>query len=86
MMSKRQYTAGLALLVLIIAACASTSGQFYDTGISDEEYIAIAGQTEEARAFLTRYPQAEIYVDRSGALAVDYRVTRQPVVNTAHEW
>jgi flagellar basal body-associated protein FliL len=48
---------------------------FYDTGISDEEYIEIASQTLEAQKFLEKYPNATIYVDRSGALAVDYRVT-----------
>ena len=29
----------------------------------------------EAQKFLEKYPNATIYVDRSGALAVDYRVT-----------
>jgi hypothetical protein len=48
---------------------------FYDTGISDEEYIEIASQTLEAQKFLEKYPNATICVDRSGALAVDYRVT-----------
>jgi len=48
---------------------------FYDTGISDEEYIEIASQTLEAQKFLEKYPNATIYVDRSGRLAVDYRVT-----------
>jgi len=48
---------------------------FYDTGISDEEYTEIASQTLEAQKFLAKYPNATIYVDRSGALAVDYRVT-----------
>ena len=48
---------------------------FYDTGISDEEYIEITSQTLEAQKFLEKYPNATIYVDRSGALAVDYRVT-----------
>jgi len=48
---------------------------FYDTGISDEEYIEITSQTVEAQKFLEKYPNATIYVDRSGALAVDYRVT-----------
>ncbi len=48
---------------------------FYDTGITDEEYIEIASQTLEAQKFLEKYPNATIYVDRSGALAVDYRVT-----------
>lgn len=49
---------------------------FYDTGISDEEYIAIAGQTAEAQKFLEKYPDATILVDRSGALAVDYRLDK----------
>jgi len=48
---------------------------FYDTGISDEEYIEIASQTLEAQKFLEKYPNATIYVERSGALAVDYSVT-----------
>jgi hypothetical protein len=47
---------------------------FYDTGISDEEYVEITNQTLEAQKFLEKYPNATIYVDRSGALAVDYRV------------
>ena len=47
---------------------------FYDTGISDAEYIETASQTLEAQKFLEKYPNATIYVDRSGALAVDYRV------------
>ena len=47
---------------------------FYDTGISDEEYIEITSQTLEAQKFLEKYPNATIYVDRSGALAVDYRM------------
>ena len=47
---------------------------FYDTGISDEEYIAITNQTMEAQKFLEKYPNATIFVDRSGALAVDYRI------------
>ncbi len=48
---------------------------FYDTGISDEEYIEIVSQTLEAQKFLEKYPNATIYADRSGALAVDYSVT-----------
>jgi hypothetical protein len=48
---------------------------FYDTGISDDEYIEIVSQTVETQKFLEKYPNATIYVDRSGALAVDYRVT-----------
>ena len=47
---------------------------FYDTGISDDEYIETASQTLEAQKFLEKYPNATTFVDRSGALAVDYRV------------
>jgi hypothetical protein len=47
---------------------------FYDNGVKDEEYIAIANQTLEAQKFLEKYPNADIQVDRSGRLAVDYRV------------
>jgi hypothetical protein len=47
---------------------------FYDNGVSDEEYIAITNQTLEAQKFLEKYPNSTIKVDRSGSLAVDYRV------------
>ena len=46
---------------------------FYDTGISDEEYVEITSQTLEAQKFLEKYPNATIWVERSGRLAVDYR-------------
>jgi len=47
---------------------------FYDTGITDEEYIEIASQTLEAQKILEKYPNATIWVEKSGRLAVDYRV------------
>ncbi len=47
---------------------------FYDNGVSDEEYIAITNQTLEAQKFLEKYPNSVVQVDRSGSLAVDYRV------------
>ena len=76
----------LAILAILMTACTFSSGQFYDTGISDEEYISIASTTEEARKFLTYFPRSELYVDRSGALAVDFRVTWQPISSTSQEW
>jgi len=76
----------LAILAILMTACTFSSGQFYDTGISDEEYISIASTTEEARKFLTYFPRSDIYVDRSGALAVDFRVTWQPISSTSQEW
>ena len=51
---------------------------FYDNGVSDEEYVAITNQTLEAQKFLEKYPNAVIQVDRSGSLAVDYRVNNIP--------
>ncbi len=47
---------------------------FYDNGVSDEDYVAITNQTLEAKKFLEKYPESVIEVDRSGALAVDYRL------------
>ncbi len=67
----------LALFGVFLVYERFRSGQYYDTGVSDEEYAATASQTPEAKKFLEKYPDAEIYVDRSGALAVDYRVDGQ---------
>ena len=47
---------------------------FYDNGVTDEEYITITNETLEAQKFLEKYPNATIQVDRSGRLAVDYRM------------
>lgn len=65
----------LVLCGLYLIQDLSRPRTFYDTGISDEKYIEIASQTLEAQKFLEKYPNSTIYVDRSGALAVDYRVT-----------
>ncbi len=59
---------------------------FYDTGISDGEYIKIASQTIEAQKFLEKYPNATIYVDRSSRLAVDYRVDKYQINDTTQSW
>ena len=42
--------------------------------LSDREYIRFAKTTSEAQAFLRKYPQARIQVERSGRLAVDFWV------------
>jgi len=75
-------TISVAAVAVVLVACGFyllrdlyEPRTFYDTGISDEEYIEIASQTVEAQKFLEKYPNATIHVDRSGALAVDYRVT-----------
>jgi len=64
----------LAILGLFTLSELNKPRTFYDNGVSDEEYIAITNQTVEAQKFLQKYPNAVIEVDRSGALAVDYRV------------
>jgi len=48
----------------------------YNTGVSDGEYIEIAKQTIEVQEFLDKYPKAKAYVDRSGSLAVDFRLDK----------
>ena len=44
--------------------------------LPNEVIIGRANQLEEAKIFLTKYPDANIEVDRSGQLAVDYRFTK----------
>jgi hypothetical protein len=73
-------------MLLLVASCAWESQQFYDNGVSDEEYVSIARMHHDAQAFLEEYPQAETYVDRSGRLAVDFRVTKHLVTNTTQHW
>lgn len=43
---------------------------------TDAEYVARAERTQEARAFLAKYPDARRAVERSGAVTVDFRVDR----------
>ena len=74
----------LPAIVILVATGSLISGIVYwkhlrpvnraGTGLSDHESIRIASQIPEAQAFLKRYPHAEVDVDRSGALAVDFRV------------
>jgi hypothetical protein len=72
--------------MLMAASCVVGPQQFYDNGVPDEEYVSIASKHPEARLFLEEYPQAEILVDRSGRLAVDFRVTHHPATSTAEHW
>jgi hypothetical protein len=74
------------IMLLMVTSCAWKPQQFYDNGVSDEEYLSIARTHPDAHAFLEKYPQAETYVDRSGSLAVDFRVTKRPVTNTSQNW
>ena len=64
----------VAIVVLFTLSELNKPRTFYDNGVSDEEYIAITNQTVEAQKFLQKYPNAVTEVDRSVALAVDYRV------------
>ncbi|GBE17905.1 hypothetical protein BMS3Abin16_00493 [archaeon BMS3Abin16] len=83
----------IAVLVLIIAIAVSVGlifteqskpKSFYNTGVADDAYISMANQNPTAQLFLKRYPEASAYVDRSGRLAVDYRIDREIDPNTSH--
>jgi len=53
-------------------------------GISDPEYIRIAKTTTEVRAFLQKYPNAQVAVDRSGSLAVDFWISPPGATHIDH--
>jgi hypothetical protein len=74
------------IMLLMLASCAWGAEQYYDSGISDEDYISIARAHPDAQAFLEEYPQAEAIVDRSGRLAVDFRVTTHSAISTTQQW
>jgi hypothetical protein len=87
-MDKKSFLVLAASLVatMISSSCASVPRQYYDNGVSDEEYVSIARNTPDAQAFVAKYPQAEVLVDRSGKLAVDFRMTKHPMTSTAQTW
>lgn len=73
------------LLIVISIAILIVGGLYYvhlvlpesgkvDYALTDEEYVGLANKTIEAQFFLRRHPDSTILVDRSGRLAVDYRV------------
>lgn len=72
--------------ILMATSCASEPSQFYNNGVTDAEYVSIASNAQIAGFFLEKYPQAEILVDRSGWLAVDFRVSKHPITSTAQSW
>jgi hypothetical protein len=53
-------------------------------GISDPEYIRLAKTTAEVQAFLQKYPNAQVAVDRSGSLAVDVWVSPPGATHIDH--
>jgi hypothetical protein len=63
----------LCLLAFILFGCASLFSSGASAQVSDEQYIAIARDTPEVRAFYSKYPGVQPSVDRGGRLAVDFR-------------
>ncbi len=70
-------------LVLVAAGFAMAAGYFllqpHESRLapfSDREYVARAERTDEARAFLAKYPDAARSVDRSSAVVVEFRAER----------
>jgi|LGOV01.1.fsa_nt_gb hypothetical protein len=87
MMKNKKLFYGVIVIILIglssfVLYDISYPRQFYGTDISDEEYIKIAKSTLEAQKFLEKYPEAIVEVDRSGKLAVDFRVDMRPIIET----
>jgi hypothetical protein len=76
----------LSAIAVMVSSCKGASQQYYDNGISDEEYVSIARGHDDAQAFLERSPQAETNVDRSGSLAVDFLIAARPVTSTTQQW
>jgi len=73
-------------ITLIAISCLPMPRQYYNDGISDEEYIQIARETEEAQAFMFQFPEAKIVVDRSSKLAVDFRYDQVLPASTEQSW
>ncbi len=74
------------IAILMATSCSLMPQQYYDDGVSDEDYIRIASEAEAAQAFLDKYPQTEIYVDRSSKLAVDFRFNKVAPTATVQSW
>ena len=78
-MDRRQLVAVATILMLVFVALVLfvvvPSGRVDDSLVGDEHYLSIARLTPEGRQFLAAYPMAKLAVDRSGALAVDFRAS-----------
>ena len=81
-----QVLAFVWITLLIIVSCDWRPQQFYDNGVSDEEYVSIARLHPAAQSFIELHPLSETYVDRSGMLAVDFRVTKRLPTDTTQDW
>jgi hypothetical protein len=75
-----------AIVILAASACGSLPRTYYDNGVSDEAYIEAARANPDAQAFLDQYPSAEIVVDRSARLAVDFLETRRAAGPANENW
>ena len=81
-------TSSAAILInIVFFILGALSWEYYrpkiDIGaISNEEYIRIAKQSVEAQKFLEKYPNAKIHVDKSGALAVDFRIDSPDITDS----
>src|SRR5574340_1188514 len=76
----------ISLIAILLLISCSRSEQYIDNGIADDVYIRIADGAAESQAFLRQFPEAEILVDRSSKLAVDYRFTQFQPTSTEQSW
>lgn len=72
------------MIAILLTGCIQQ--QWYDNGTPDETYILVAKATHEAQTFLALFPNAEINVDRSGRLAVDFRLDKWPIIDSTKNW
>jgi hypothetical protein len=83
----------LSVLAFLAAACIQTQVSTViqvvpvgPGGSPNHEYIAAAEGAPEAQAFLAQFPQAEVLVDDSGNLAVDFRHNKHLPTRTTESW
>lgn len=66
-----------AVALLFLSGCLEkTCFNSANCPLSDSEYIQIAKTTPEAQAFLQKYPDAIVSVERTEYLAVDFRIEK----------
>ncbi len=64
----------LALLFILLSLISFSGCSEKDFKLSDSEYVSIAKSAPISNQFMEKYPDANIYVDRSGSLAVDFMI------------
>jgi predicted RNase H-related nuclease YkuK (DUF458 family) len=82
--TKRKRSIIIGLIVVAIIVIGSGATYFYmserippEDDLPDKLIVDNQKEMPEVKAFLMKYPDASISVDRSGKLAVDYRVDKQ---------